>query len=260
MVALQLIFGLTSTSISVYLQYSRQILILILQKEPDAAIKILSTNNIEKYKKAISNKYLSLDSVWCTMDGLKIYLEQSGKDIIQNMFYNGWTHNHYVSAVIVFCPDGTIPIATYNVPGCFHDSTIADWGNIYKKLECIYTNTGGKCTVDSAFSKKNYAFLIKSSQTDPILDDFHDYEINDQATSMRQSAEWGTRALQASFPRLKDRLVFEEYGERKLIFKLFFLLYNLRARRVGINQILNTYMPELRKNPKLTFVAPLLEK
>ena len=65
-------------------------------------------------------------------------------------------HDHYVSAVLVFCLDGTIPIACYNVPGCIHDSTIADWGNIYKKLEGIYNaELQGKCTVDSAFSKKN---------------------------------------------------------------------------------------------------------
>ena len=34
----------------------------------------------------------------------------------QNQHYNGWTCNHYVSAVLLFCPDGTFPICCYNVP------------------------------------------------------------------------------------------------------------------------------------------------
>ena len=33
--------------------------------------------------------------------------------------------------------------------------------------------------------------------------------------SFCQSAEWGMRALQASFPRLKDRLVFEKKWQKE---------------------------------------------
>ena len=66
-----------------------------------------------------------------------------------------------------------------------------------------------------------------------------------EATSARQTAEWGMLALQASFPRLKDRFVYEERGERRIVLKMMVLLYNMRARMVGINQILNTYMPRL---------------
>ena len=148
-----------------------------------------------------------------------------------------------MSAVFVFCPDGTIPIAAYNVPGCFHDSTIAEWGKIYKKLGNVYEMVGGKCTVDSAFSKKTNPFLIQSSQTDPNTDDANEYVVNTEATSMRQSAKWGMRAIQSSFPRLKNRFLYEENGERRIIFKFMLLLHNVRARRVGINQIRNTYMP-----------------
>ena len=113
----------------------------------------------------------------------------------------------------------------------------------------------GKCTVDSAFSTKNHNFLIKSSQADPVSNDRMAFVVNQEATSMRQSAEWGMRALQASFPRLKDRLLFEEFGERRLIMKLMLLLYNYRARKVGINQILNTYMPALRRDANQAFVT-----
>ena len=126
------------------------------------------------------------------------------------------------------------------------------WGNIYEKLSNVYESNGGKCAVDSAFSMKRYPFLVKSSQSDPPADNPAEFargvRLNAEATAMRQSAEWGMRSLQASFPRLKGRFIFEKFGERRVILKMMVLLYNLRARMVGINQIRNTYMPALQVN------------
>jgi hypothetical protein len=73
----------------------------------------------------------------------------------------------------------------------------------------------------------------------------HNVRIQLEATSMRQAAEWGMRAVQSSFPRLKDRFVYEEGGERQIVLHSMFLLYNLRTRMVGINQIRSFYMPFL---------------
>jgi DDE superfamily endonuclease len=255
---LQLIFGMTGTPVSMYLRFARRVLIRVLVQEPDSAIRIPDNDTIVKYQEAVKERHPALQNVWCTMDGLKILLQQSGDTTIQNNYYNGWTHDHYVSAVIVFCPDGTIPAACYNVPGCVHDSTIAEWGNLYSKLERVYESpVRGKCTVDSAFCKKRCLFLIKSQQADPDAGDADAAEII-EAKSMRQSAEWGMRSFQSSFPRLKDRFIYEEFGERRIIMKMCLLLYNLRARRVGINQIRNTYMPALNVNANEMFVGPLI--
>ena len=103
------------------------------------------------------------------------------------MFYNGWTCDHYVSAVFVFCPDGSIPICCYNVPGLIHDSAIAGMGKKYNKLEG-YNRTGGCCTVDSAFACTGHPFLIKSGNksVDMTLEGM---AIHREATSMRQAAE-----------------------------------------------------------------------
>jgi len=54
-------------------------------------------------------------------------------------------------------------------------------------------------------------------------------------------------------------MIYKEDGERRIIFKMIILLYNLRARRVGINQILNTYMPSLTQNANNVFVGPILD-
>lgn len=55
----------------------------------------------------------------------------------------------------------------------------------------------------------------------------------------------GIRVIQGSFPRLKDRMLYEERGERKLILPSIVRLFNLRARLVGINQLNSSYVPHL---------------
>ncbi len=65
------------------------------------------------------------------MDGLKLYLQSAGHADIQERYYNGWTHDHYDTSVFCFCPDGTILIAFFNVPGSVHDSQVAEFDNLY---------------------------------------------------------------------------------------------------------------------------------
>ena len=110
----------------------------------------------------------TLAGVWCIMDGLKLMLECASNNDKQNRFYIGWTCNHYNEAVLVFCPNGLIPICCYNVPWRAHDSSIATIGNVYRKLEEVYARTGGICVTDSVFSRANYHFIIKSET--PTID------------------------------------------------------------------------------------------
>ena len=81
----------------------------------------------------------------------------------------------------------------------------------------------------------NHNFLIKSSQDDSTADAELDnidglianIAVKREATSMRQSTEWGMRAVQSSFPSLKDQLNYEENGEQRIMFDCIFLLFNL---------------------------------
>jgi hypothetical protein len=70
---------------------------------------------------------------------------------------------------------------------------------------------------------------------------------------MRQAAEWGMRAVQSSFPRLKDTFVYEDTGEHRILMKMVYLLYNLRTRSVGINQIKNVFMKHLNEDANNEF-------
>jgi hypothetical protein len=78
------------------------------------------------------------------MDGFKLMLKQSGNALIQEQFYNDWMHDQYVTSVMCFCPDGTIPIVFGNIPGTVHDSQFANYGDIYDKLEAVYLRDGAK--------------------------------------------------------------------------------------------------------------------
>lgn len=56
------------------------------------------------------------------------------------------------------------------------------------------------------------------------------------------------RAVRSSFPWLKDKMIYEEHGERRIIFNCIFHLCNLRAQLGGISQIANVYLPALDHN------------
>ena len=97
------------------------------------------------------------------------------------------------------------------------------------------------------------SLLEKRRRKERFLDTAEEIVVNREATSMRQSAEWGMRTFQSSFPRIKDRIIYEEGSGRKLILQFLVYLLNFRANKVGINQIRNTYMPALQQNANVFY-------
>jgi hypothetical protein len=66
------------------------------------------------------------------------------------------------------------------------------------------------------------------------------------------------RAFQSSMPHIKDRMKFEERGERKVTLTVMILMYNLRAQMVGINQLNSFYMGALYRDANVEFVPRLV--
>ena len=60
--------------------------------------------------------------------------------------------------------------------------------------------------------------------------------LNNQLVSARQAAEWGMRAIQGSFSRLKLPLPATDHLFRAEVIELAVRLHQLRCRSVGINQ------------------------
>ena len=236
-------FGLTSTPKYKWLKFSRHVLLYVLKDDPLARVAPPSADELETYVAAIGNKYpiLGDQKVWGAADGLKIRLQQSTNWAIQNRYYNEWQGSTYINSVFVFGPDGKIRICTINCPGTWHDSTMADYG-VYEEMEQLYDSHGVKVVVDSAFNLRGKAFLIKSSQEDPMNNGAAGVQLNRAATSLRQLSEHGMRMIQGQFPRLKDPLLLEEYDERRVILTLMVLLYNYQTSTVGVNEILNSFM------------------
>ena len=133
--------------------------------------------------------------------------------------------NHIIiSTVSSYLHPMVVKMATINAPGPWHDSTMADYG-VYKKMEATYNQfAGAKVVVDSAFKLRNKRFLIKSAQSPSIQANHEEIVLNNNATSLRQLLEHGMRMIQGQFPRLKDKLVLEEYGKQKVIMNLMVLL------------------------------------
>jgi hypothetical protein len=61
--------------------------------------------------------------------------------------------------------------------------------------------------------------------------------------SLRQASEWGMRALQGSFSRLKSRLTSDSAKRNDIILSIL-LLHNYRTECVGLNQITTVFNPE----------------
>jgi DDE superfamily endonuclease len=247
---LQIIFGVTASSLSLWLRFGRRMLIKALWSNELAVVALPTAEELQGFVAAVTRKYPALQDCWGAMDGLKLRLECAGNSKMQNLFYNGWTHDHYISNLFLFSPDGKIRACYLNVPGSVHDSTMAQWGCLYEKIDNMYRIYGVKIVVDSAFASEARDSVYKSYQNNIDNDGNvrQAFKIQRQATSVRQLSEWGMRALQASFPQLKDRMIYKEKGVRRLIMNMIVLLYNFRASVVGLNQIQSSFMPWLERN------------
>ena len=241
-----IVFGIKASVCSLFLRFGRRLVLRALRNDENAEIRIPTGPEVKTFQQAFAAQHSTLEDVCSVADGLKLRLEQSSDGMIQNIFYNGWTHDHYISSIFVFAPNGCIIACAINAQGSMHDSTVAEWGNIYSKLESSCLQYGGRCVVDSAFCRGQYPVLIKSAQDQlgSANDLAHVVRLR-QAASAGQASEWGMRALQSSFPRLKDRILYEQRGERKLILLSIVKIFSLRSRLVGFNQILSSYMPHM---------------
>ena len=101
-------------------------------------------------------------------------------------------------------------------------------------------------------------FLIKLLQELIHIEDRVECGMACDATSRRQSAEWGMRAFQSSMPRLKDCMKFETRGERRVTLTMMILLHNSQARAVGINQLTSFYTAPLDRDANIEFLGPLI--
>lgn len=246
-------FGLVGTCCGLWLRFGKRILLTVLSSRPDSQVKLPTAEKVNCYREAIENRYPMLKNVASVGDGLKILLQKAGDDQTQEAFYNGWKSGHYITNLFVFAPDGTIIMSMINCPGSMHDSELAASGSpsIYTKIDILFEDYGVKCVMDSAFANANKPSIIKSKKRETIASSAESREEFEElmgALSVRQAAEWGMRALQGAFGRLKAVWPYEEKDERYWGLALISLLYNFSANNMDLNQIRNVYWKELYGN------------
>jgi DDE superfamily endonuclease len=155
-------FGFTSGHLDTWLHFARLMVICILHND-SSRIQCPDDEKVEQYKEMIRNSHPSLHNVYCVGDGLKLNIQQPYDNDMQSCFYNGWYHSHCISNLFLFAPDGMIIACVLNAPGSIHNSTLADWGNIYPALREVYERSAGQCCMDSAFASVGHPSIIKSS-------------------------------------------------------------------------------------------------
>lgn len=263
-VSLQQIFALVPSTVTRYITFSLEILLQTLCRMPEGAIRWLKDHSeFRECSDLVEERHHLLRGAFATIDGLNLPCQTSDDIEIENATFNGWLHEHFISSVIVFDPKGehtnclsagthrhlvgAIRACHFNCPGSWHDSRVAK--PIYEKLR-TETPDGFYLVADTAFPRGTDQIIgrirapIKAGEVLPYSgEELEAVLAYDRALlSYRQSAEWGMRALQGAFGRLRVPLVIAHSSLRADILETCFRLHQVRTRVVGINQILNVYV------------------
>lgn len=106
-ISLQEIFALIPSTVSRYLHHTLPLLLQILRRTPEARIAWPKTlAQYEAYNALIMERHLRLHGAFASIDGLKLLIQESADQDIENASYNGWTASHNTNSVLVFSPEG----------------------------------------------------------------------------------------------------------------------------------------------------------
>jgi hypothetical protein len=103
-ISLGLIFALIPSTISRYRDFGLDILLLALQISiPEGTVAYPREQaEFAALSDAINARHPLLEGCFGTLDGMKTPIRESSNPEIENMNYNGWLHDHYVSSVFLF--------------------------------------------------------------------------------------------------------------------------------------------------------------
>ena len=243
---LALIFGITPSTVSRELSVMRRRMVSRLLQNPRSRIQWPDDQTMSEFADLVRLREPSVPDVIGFVDGLSLTVQCDDDIEVQNSYYNGYMHDTCVNNVFAFSPYGKIIFAQINFPGSFHDSTVAAaLIDITIRRIGIY-----KLCVDQGFPRSGDLFdrfvgpisAATRLRLAPLLRDLV-LERHNTYVSLRQASEWGMRALQGCFCRLKSRLTSDGEKRRQIILSII-LLHNYRTHVVGLNQIATVFNPE----------------
>lgn len=228
--------------------------------------------------------------MFCWMDGLTLLIESPADPSVQAGYYNDYVSDTCVACLFVVSPEGVIIYAHTNLPGPFfglqttslmvlypgswHDSKVAlpfyyTLQNQIAEPSAVIADSAFKSTgamrgrVYTPLKEPALAALESRLRLNPgDAAAKEQLAFNSALVRSRQAAEWHMRSFQGTFARLKLRMSADATNRRRLL-NMAVLLFNLRARRVGVVQIKSVYerflKPELMLDPSRDRVQEMYE-
>ena len=190
---------------------------------------------MELFSLMVNNREPSIDDVIGFMDGVLLKTEGTSEHVSQNAFYSRYECDTTVNNVFTYGPDGKVFFAAINFPGSWADGSLCAWF-LYSIRWRI---SPYKICVDQGFPQSGNAWNIlvgpmnerSARRLHPAMRDYM-LRVSNVYTSLRQSSEWGMRALQGSFPQCKKHLP-SDFRQRRLVLESIILIHNFRTDIVG---------------------------
>lgn len=240
-----LIFGVVPTTATVAIRKLMKLICEKLKRHPASEVSFPDDNEMRVYANMVQFREPMVNNVIGFVDGLSLAVQCSDDILQQNAAYNGYSHDTCVTNVFAFSPLGKIMYCAYNYPGSWHDSTVAqDLINIVVEKIGVYA-----LCVDQGFPRSGdlhgrFVGPMSKKMKRNLSPELAEYLIpmHERYISLRQASEWGMRALQGTFSRLKSRMTSCTKKRKKIIFSII-LLHNFRTQYVGLNQIATVFNP-----------------
>jgi hypothetical protein len=242
-----LLFGCTPTRCGLIINDQLESLSRLLKIHPKARIEWPNSIEEKQYlANLINRREPTVSDVIGFTDGLSLPVQCASDPISQATNYNGYHHDTMINNVFCFAPTGKIIFACVNFPGSWHDAQVS--ASLITK---VVANIGDfKICVDQGFPRsgdllnKFVGPISRRARLNlPVETRRSVLRRHNTYVSLRQSSEWGMRALQGTFVRMKSRLTSNK-RKRKLILSVIILLHNFRTHVVGLNQIATVFNEE----------------
>lgn len=240
---LAMLFGILPNTVTTTILRLMKKVVKKLSRHPHAKVSFPDHENMRRLAEMVQRREPTVDDVIAFLDGVALPVQCSDDPDAQAEYYNGYHGDTMVNNVFLFSPEGLIIYAVFNAPGSWHDSHVAQplVSVALKKLGFF------KICVDQGFKRGGELFdkfvgpisQKRRRGLSPILRE-QLLELHNKYVSLRQSSEWGMRALQGTFTRLKARLT-SNSETRHFILHSIVLLHNFRTLRVGLNQIATVF-------------------
>jgi hypothetical protein len=239
-----LIFGIVPTTASKVIDQMIDLVVDKLETHVDARVAFPDTpEEMERLAAITHQREPEVANCIGFIDGLAVPIQCSDSPAAQEKNYNGYYSDTVCNNVFLFSPEGKIMFCIINAPGSWHDSQVA-----FPLAALAIEAFGTYCAcVDQGFARggdlfEKFVGPVSKKTLKKISRELRPFVArkHNLYTSLRQASEWGMRALQGTFSRMKSRLTSNEIKRGKIILSIV-LLHNFRTGHVGLNQIAEVF-------------------